>query len=135
MCSDKRVTSNYANHGFVFDNEKGTMRMHYANCSSFNADFDGDEMNIHLPQSLNAKADIRFAAMSRDQYLSAKVVSLPGFCFFFLMISGWRSFERLDSRSRLVGRAADDEGHIFFSFGLSTVGVQLHLRGSSNWRH
>ncbi len=53
--------------------QERTMRMHYANCSSFNADFDGDEMNIHLPQSLNAKADIRFAAMSRDQYLSAKV--------------------------------------------------------------
>jgi DNA-directed RNA polymerase I subunit RPA1 len=52
--------------------EERTMRMHYANCSSFNADFDGDEMNIHLPQSLNAKADIRFAAMSRDQYLSPK---------------------------------------------------------------
>ena len=25
-----------------------TFRMHYANCSSFNADFDGDEMNMHL---------------------------------------------------------------------------------------
>jgi hypothetical protein len=24
--------------------------MHYANCSSFNADFDGDEINLHLPQ-------------------------------------------------------------------------------------
>ncbi len=52
--------------------QERTMRMHYANCSSFNADFDGDEMNIHLPQSLNAKTDIRFAAMSRDQYLSPK---------------------------------------------------------------
>lgn len=27
-----------------------TIRMHYANCSSFNADFDGDEINLHLPQ-------------------------------------------------------------------------------------
>jgi DNA-directed RNA polymerase I subunit RPA1 len=26
-----------------------TIRMHYANCSTYNADFDGDEMNIHLP--------------------------------------------------------------------------------------
>lgn len=27
-----------------------TIRMHYANCASFNADFDGDEMNLHFPQ-------------------------------------------------------------------------------------
>lgn len=25
-----------------------TIRMHYANCSGFNADFDGDEMNVHV---------------------------------------------------------------------------------------
>ena len=27
-----------------------TIRLHYANCSGYNADFDGDEINIHLPQ-------------------------------------------------------------------------------------
>jgi hypothetical protein len=26
------------------------IRLHYANCSTFNADFDGDEINLHLPQ-------------------------------------------------------------------------------------
>jgi hypothetical protein len=25
--------------------------MHYANCATFNADFDGDEINLHLPQA------------------------------------------------------------------------------------
>lgn len=25
-----------------------TLKMHYANCAGFNADFDGDEMNLHL---------------------------------------------------------------------------------------
>jgi len=35
-----------------------TLRMHYANCSSYNADFDGDEMNCHFVQvsSFNANA-------------------------------------------------------------------------------
>jgi len=27
-----------------------TLRMHYANCNSYNADFDGDEMNCHFVQ-------------------------------------------------------------------------------------
>jgi DNA-directed RNA polymerase I subunit RPA1 len=26
------------------------MRLHYSNCKSYNADFDGDEMNAHFPQ-------------------------------------------------------------------------------------
>lgn len=25
-------------------------RFHYANCKSYNADFDGDEINVHFPQ-------------------------------------------------------------------------------------
>jgi DNA-directed RNA polymerase I subunit RPA1 len=31
-----------------------TIRMHYANCATFNADFDGDEINLHLPQVSSA---------------------------------------------------------------------------------
>ncbi|KDD71345.1 hypothetical protein H632_c5248p0, partial [Helicosporidium sp. ATCC 50920] len=31
--------------------------MHYANCSTFNADFDGDEINLHLPQDHAARAE------------------------------------------------------------------------------
>jgi DNA-directed RNA polymerase I subunit RPA1 len=34
----------------VLQQEK-TIRMHYANCKTYNADFDGDEMNLHLPQA------------------------------------------------------------------------------------
>jgi DNA-directed RNA polymerase I subunit RPA1 len=34
-----------------------TIRMHYANCSTYNADFDGDEMNIHFPQDHLARAE------------------------------------------------------------------------------
>lgn len=31
----------------VLPNEQ-TIRFHYANCKSYNADFDGDEMNLHF---------------------------------------------------------------------------------------
>ncbi|CAF2111020.1 unnamed protein product, partial [Rotaria magnacalcarata] len=34
----------------VLSGEK-TLRLHYVRCKSYNADFDGDEMNIHLPQN------------------------------------------------------------------------------------
>lgn len=34
-----------------------TLRMHYSNCKAYNADFDGDEMNAHMPQSEAARSD------------------------------------------------------------------------------
>ena len=34
-----------------------TIRFHYANCSTFNADFDGDEINLHLPQDHLCRAE------------------------------------------------------------------------------
>ncbi|WBW72626.1 DNA-directed RNA polymerase I complex large subunit Nuc1 [Schizosaccharomyces osmophilus] len=46
-----------------------TIRMHYANCNSYNADFDGDEMNMHFPQSANARAEAQFIANTDSQYL------------------------------------------------------------------
>nr|CAA32887.1 unnamed protein product [Schizosaccharomyces pombe] len=46
-----------------------TIRMHYANCNSYNADFDGDEMNMHFPQSTNARSEAQFIANTDSQYL------------------------------------------------------------------
>ncbi|CAI5462231.1 unnamed protein product [Closterium sp. Yama58-4] len=34
-----------------------TLRLHYANCNVYNADFDGDEMNVHLPQDALGRAE------------------------------------------------------------------------------
>ena len=34
-----------------------TLRLHYANCKTYNADFDGDEMNAHFPQGELARSE------------------------------------------------------------------------------
>lgn len=34
-----------------------TFRLNYAACKTYNADFDGDEMNAHLPQNDVARAE------------------------------------------------------------------------------
>ena len=34
-----------------------TIRLHYANCAAYNADFDGDEMNLHFPQDHLGRAE------------------------------------------------------------------------------
>lgn len=46
-----------------------TIRFHYINSKSYNADFDGDEMNVHVPQSLEAKAEMDCIMDADLQYL------------------------------------------------------------------
>ncbi|KAK4662643.1 hypothetical protein QC763_605360 [Podospora pseudopauciseta] len=53
----------------VLPGEK-TLRMHYANCNSYNADFDGDEMNMHFPQNEIARAEALQLANTDSQYVS-----------------------------------------------------------------
>ena len=49
-----------------------TFRLHYANCKHYNADFDGDEMNLHLPQTEEARAEAEFLMGTDEMYRSAK---------------------------------------------------------------
>ena len=46
-----------------------TIRMHYANCNTYNADFDGDEMNLHLPQSYQAASEAYKLMATHKQYV------------------------------------------------------------------
>ena len=55
----------------VLENER-TIRMHYSNCNTYNADFDGDEMNVHVPQGEMARAEAQFIAFTDQQYLVPK---------------------------------------------------------------
>ena len=45
-----------------------TIRMHYANCSTFNADFDGDEINLHFPQDHQARAEAYEIVKAEEQF-------------------------------------------------------------------
>ena len=45
------------------------IRMHYANCNTYNADFDGDEMNVHMCQNELARAEAYGIAATDHQYI------------------------------------------------------------------
>mmetsp|Transcript_20478 Transcript_20478/g.41728 ORF Transcript_20478/g.41728 Transcript_20478/m.41728 type:complete len:1306 (+) Transcript_20478:393-4310(+) len=53
----------------LYSKTQNTLRMHYANCNTYNADYDGDEMNCHFPQSDNARAESEFIANADLQYI------------------------------------------------------------------
>ncbi|KAM0907755.1 hypothetical protein ACQ4PT_015902 [Festuca glaucescens] len=55
----------------VLPGEK-TIRMHYANCSTYNADFDGDEMNVHFPQDEISRAEGINIVDANKQYIGPR---------------------------------------------------------------
>jgi DNA-directed RNA polymerase subunit A' len=49
-----------------------TLRLNVEITEPYNADFDGDEMNIHVPQSLEAQAEARYLMQPKNQFLSPR---------------------------------------------------------------
>jgi DNA-directed RNA polymerase subunit beta' len=52
--------------------EGKAIRLHPLVCSAFNADFDGDQMAVHVPLSIEAQIETRILAMSTNNILSPK---------------------------------------------------------------
>ncbi len=60
--------------------EGKAIKLHPLVCTAFNADFDGDQMAVHLPLSVEAQAECRFLLLSPNNLLKPSdggVVALP----------------------------------------------------------
>ena len=53
--------------------EGRTISLHPLVCKGFNADFDGDQMAVHLPLSLEAQAEARLLMFSHMNLLSPAI--------------------------------------------------------------
>ncbi len=60
------ITTSDDNHNFV------AAEFLTKNCPPYNADFDGDEMNLHVPQSEEARAEARVLMRVQEQILSPR---------------------------------------------------------------
>ncbi|KAK3927796.1 DNA-directed RNA polymerase I subunit RPA1 [Frankliniella fusca] len=95
-----------------------TLRMHYSNCKSYNADFDGDEMNAHFPQSELARSEAYNLVNVCHQYLVPKDGTPLGGLIQDHMVSGvWLSirgkfFSREDYCQLVFQAIGDMAGNI-----------------------
>jgi DNA-directed RNA polymerase beta' subunit len=100
----------------VLPGEK-TIRMHYANCNTYNADFDGDEMNMHFPQNELARAEAMLIANTDNQYLSATAGKpLRGLIQDHISMSVWLTskgmfFTREEYQELLYCALRPEDGH------------------------
>ena len=51
---------------------QNTFRLNLSVCTPYNADFDGDEMNMHVPQSVEAIAELKHLALVPQQIINPK---------------------------------------------------------------
>lgn len=100
----------------VLPGEK-TIRMHYANCNTYNADFDGDEMNMHFPQNELARAEAMLIANTDNQYLSATAGKpLRGLIQDHISMAVWLTnkdtfFNREEYHELLYSSLRPEDGH------------------------
>ncbi len=60
--------------------EGRAIKLHPLVCSAFNADFDGDQMPVHVPLSAEAQAEARFLMLSANNFLKpadGRAVAVP----------------------------------------------------------
>ncbi len=90
--------------------EGKAIKLHPLACTAFNADFDGDQMAVHVPLSVEAQAEARFLMLSinnilapkdgspittptQDMILGAYYLTLPGIC---RKVENGKSYDRID---------------------------------------
>lgn len=101
----------------VLPGEK-TIRMHYANCLTYNADFDGDEMNMHFPQTELARAEALQIADTDHQYLvGTSGKPLRGLIQDHISVSVWLCnrdtfFDRATYQQLIYNCLRPESGHI-----------------------
>ena len=103
----------------ILKDEK-TFRLHYSNCKSYNADFDGDEMNAHFPQNEVARSEAYNLVNVANNYLVPKDGTPLGGLIQDHMISG----VKMSMRGRFFSK--DDYQQLVFQ-GLSHITENIKL--------
>ena len=98
--------------------EGKAIQIHPLVCGAFNADFDGDQMAVHLPLSAEAQAEARILMLSSNNILSpasGRPIAMPGQD----MVTGLYYLTTTDSEGTGHGRAftSTAEAHMAYDLG------------------
>ncbi len=107
--------------------EGKAIRLHPLVCSAFNADFDGDQMAVHIPLSIEAQVECRVLIMSTNNILSpanGEPIILPSqdivLGLYYLTVD--RSFEKGE------GKIFSDPGEVIAAFDGGCVDLHAKIR-------
>jgi len=98
--------------------EGKAIRLHPLVCTAFNADFDGDQMAVHVPLSIESQLEARVLMMSTNNILSpanGKPIIVPsqdivlGLYYMSIMVDGEKGEGRAFANMQEVEAALDDK--------------------------
>ena len=113
--------------------EGKAIKIHPLVCAAFNADFDGDQMAVHVPLSAEAQAEARILMLSTNNILSpahGRPIATPTQDMVLGLYYLTLGEERADRRTRTSRRSARWPRRCW----RSTAGTRCTTRSASAWR-
>ena len=114
--------------------EGKALKLHPLACTAYNADFDGDQMAVHLPLSMEAQAEARFLMLSANNILKpqdGKPVVSPSqdmvIGAYYLTIMGDEDKKHPKS-FKGDGRAFMDEDEALMAYQLGEIALQARIK-------
>ena len=107
--------------------EGRALKLHPLNCTAFNADFDGDQMAIHVPLSAEAQAEARFLMLSANNLLRPQdghPVTVP--TQDMILGSYYLTMERIVGEKGAETLVIDDPGDSGFEAGSLVSGAEIY---------
>lgn len=106
--------------------EGRAIKIHPLVCAAFNADFDGDQMAIHVPLSIEAQTEARFLMLSANNILKlsdGKPVVTPSQD----MVMGCYYLTLINEEGLGKGRAFMDEDEAIMAYDLKQISLQSEI--------
>jgi DNA-directed RNA polymerase subunit beta' len=112
--------------------EGKAIQIHPLVCQAFNADFDGDQMAVHLPLSAEAQAEARILMLASNNILSpasGRAIAMPGQD----MVTGIFSMTTEKTDGTGAGRVFGSVGEAQMAYDVKQLGlrspIQIRLKG------
>jgi len=116
--------------------EGKAIQLHPLVCAAFNADFDGDQMAVHLPLSVEAQAEARLLMLASNNILKpsdGKPVATPTQDMIIGLYFMTTIKEGAIGEGRAIGSLA--EAQLAFDAGNLDIGAKIKLRTRGELRH
>jgi DNA-directed RNA polymerase subunit beta' len=107
--------------------EGKAIQIHPLVCTAFNADFDGDQMAVHLPLSAEAQAEARILMLSSNNILKpadGRPVTMPTQD----MVIGLYCLTRLDEGVPGTGRAFSNLSEALMAYDKNELDLQAQIK-------
>ncbi len=107
--------------------EGKAMKLHPLACTAYNADFDGDQMAVHVPLSMEAQAESRFLMLAHNNILKpqdGRPVISPSQD----MVIGCYYLTIINENGKGAGRVFCDENEAIMAYQLGQLALQSPIK-------